>query len=120
MNETISEYRSVCSDGSDVRHCLHKVYTGCFLSDSDGMGLRLADCDECLCELRDQEEGRDGKDGGDAHVVSGDYRPYYRRGKQVNSTKHDCRSSNTSSNSSSNSNSNRRNNSNISYFTLAT
>ncbi len=83
MNETISEYRSVCSDGSDVRHCLHKVYTGCFLSDSDGMGLRLADCDECLCELRDLEEDRVGKDDGDAHVVSGDYRPYYRRGKQV-------------------------------------
>ncbi len=65
--------RSLCPDGSDVRHCLHKIYTGCFLDDEDGLGIRMADCDECFCELREEEEEEDDDDGSNSSSL-GSYR----------------------------------------------
>jgi hypothetical protein len=49
------------TDGSDLAHCSHKVYTGCFLH-LPGMGVALSGCDECFCELRarDDVDGHEG------------------------------------------------------------
>ena len=43
--------RSVCPDGSDQAYCQHIVYSGCFVSSAQG--LRISDCESCLCLLRD-------------------------------------------------------------------
>jgi serine/threonine protein kinase len=52
LSSSILEHRrSLCSDGSDLAHCLHKIYTGCFLY-SDDLGLSIAHCDKCFCRLK--------------------------------------------------------------------
>ncbi len=50
-----SDARSRCPDKSDVQHCLHKIYTGCFLSEPE-LGLLLSDCQECFCNLKDDHD----------------------------------------------------------------
>jgi len=43
--------RSRCPDGSDQDFCLHKIYTGCFAKTH--VGLKIASCKTCVCQLRD-------------------------------------------------------------------
>ena len=46
--------RAVCQDGSDLQHCRgpHRShYSGCLLATQ--LGLTIADCARCLCQLRD-------------------------------------------------------------------
>eukprot|EP00095_Tigriopus_kingsejongensis_P001796 snap_masked-scaffold829_size91079-processed-gene-0.5 protein:Tk01796 transcript:snap_masked-scaffold829_size91079-processed-gene-0.5-mRNA-1 annotation:"hypothetical protein DAPPUDRAFT_308023" len=46
-----NQRRSLCSDGSDTAHCMHKIFTGCLLSEPK-LGLILSSCDECFCQLK--------------------------------------------------------------------
>ena len=44
-----------CPDTSDQVHCHHTLYSGCF-RDTD-LGLTIADCDQCLCQLKKTDAG---------------------------------------------------------------